>query len=133
MWFPTLIVALLWALALVGIFAIALHQRGPWGNIWSFFLAVFVFAWAAGVWVYPVGPAWWGVSWMPVICIGLLIALLLAAVPSGGRPSRRIRGEPVGSAESQETEEVVVGTLFWVFVVLMLLVIFGSYWHTPYI
>ena len=66
--------------------------------------------WAAGVWVAPVGPTHFGVTWLPFLMIAILLTLLIVAVaPRQGRSHR----------DEQEVErevEVGLGLFFWVLI-----------------
>jgi hypothetical protein len=100
--------ALVVALMLVVIFAVIFNIRPPGFGVAAFFVIVFLASWAGGVWMTPLGPTGWGVYWLPFLLVGLMVALLLAAVRmpppeestvelvnqhkrkgSGGRPQRQ--------------------------------------------
>lgn len=61
------------------IFAGLLGRSGPWASVPVFFAIIFLAAWAGGVWITPIGPALFGVYWLPFVVFGLIFALLLAA------------------------------------------------------
>lgn len=66
-------------LVFTAIFAGLLGRSGPWASIPVFFAIIFLAAWAGGVWIAPIGPALFGVYWLPFVVFGLIFALLLAA------------------------------------------------------
>lgn len=66
-------------LVFTAIFAALLGRSGPWASIPVFFALIFLAAWAGGVWIAPIGPALFGVYWVPFVVFGLIFALLLAA------------------------------------------------------
>ena len=72
--------ALIIALLLVLIFTIIFRAKPPdFGSV-AFFLIVFLSSWAGGIWLTPIGPVSWGVYWLPFLLVGVMVALLLAAV-----------------------------------------------------
>lgn len=123
--FAELLFAFAIALVLVVIFAYVLNRPGPWGAFIWFFVVVFLGAWAVGVWARPVGPAAWGVAWVPILFGALIIALIIAAIAPQEPP--RTRG--AAAEEREEREETAenaavagaVGAFFWV----LLIVLFG--------
>lgn len=117
---PELLTALFIGVLLVTFFAVILGRRGPWvrGESWGgvlwFFLVVFLAAWAVGTWADPVGPAFWGVAWVPFFFGALAFALLLAAL-SEPRPTTVIGERPDADA--------AVGAFTWFLVALFLVII----------
>lgn len=86
MFLATVLYALIFAALLTLIFTLALGRRGPWSSWLLFFIVVFLAAWAAGLWIYPVGPVLAGVSWLPILAAAFMVALLLAAMAGPVRP-----------------------------------------------
>ena len=128
--FGGIIGAIITAVVVAILFYFILKIKGPWSNFWTFFLLLFLSIWAASLWVSPMGPMYWGVAWVPLIFIGIIAALLLAAIP--------IRSEPKnGEFSNDATEEGLrrknygIGTatlsgVFWMFmVILMIAVVIG--------
>jgi hypothetical protein len=109
--------ALAVGLLLTVIFTAGFRTRGPWGVWWAFLLVVVLSAWVGGVWVRPVGPLLFGVNWLPLLSMGILFAVLLAAVVPFASP--RTRAEAVahardvgrGLAEQFETRQCFRGTV----------------------
>jgi hypothetical protein len=79
--FAHLMLALVMALVLSAIFALGFRRTGPWASVPLFFLIIFLASWAGGIWLAPVGPPLWGTYWLPFLMVGLVFALLLAAIP----------------------------------------------------
>lgn len=50
--------------------------------VWLFVLC-FLFLWSGSLWIAPVGPVWWGISWVPLFYLGLMTLLLALAFSSG--------------------------------------------------
>lgn len=53
------------------------HRHGVEAVI--FFLVIFLAAWGGGLWMSPVGPTLYGVSWLPFLLVALIVSLLLIA------------------------------------------------------
>jgi len=125
MFIADLLVAAIAGLCIVWIVSIAFGTKGPWNSLLWFFLVVSLFAWAAGVWIVPFGPRWGGVGGLPIICMGILIALILAA--AGPRTSRK-RLPP----KEQEFVDAnaAVDVLLWICMLCLLMFGIGHYaWH----
>ena len=127
------LLAFLIALVLTWFFSVAVGTTGPWPGFWVFFLVVLLFSWTVGLWVRPMGPALWGVYWLPYLVFGVVIALVIAAAtPNDGRPRR---GEPPvrvprsGTPEEAAAAEtaVAVGTFVWIALVVMAIAIAIGY------
>jgi len=83
------------AVGITLIYWFVLRKKGPWARFMPFFFVIFMGVWAASFWLHPFGPAIEGVSWVPMLFIGIIISLLLsAALPSSKRKK---------SAEDQES------------------------------
>lgn len=126
------------AILISALFYYAFNARGPWGSFWSFFLVLLLIIWAASLWVRPIGPMYWGVAWIPLFLVGLVFALLLAAIPTSDTGNEARRGEmideemPVDRAEVNRRQDLnrtaaTVSGLFWVFMVILLLIIIIGY------
>jgi hypothetical protein len=127
------IVAIIIALLLAILFSTAFGYSGTtWEGVMplflTFFLLIFLAAWAAGLWFAPFGPVLLGVAWLPILFVALLAALLLAAFTP-----QRSRGEPVPAEGTRAGEEVAVGisVFFWVAVVFLLGAIIAGYLLRP--
>lgn len=130
MFFWDLLVAIVVGFFLAVIFSFVFRRTGPWAGFLSFFLIVFLAAWAGGVWITPIGPAVFGVYWFPFLFVGLLFAFLLAAaIPS--RPPRSIK-EAEKQIEQRETVETVFDVFFWFFIGLLIIgIVTGYFWPRP--
>jgi uncharacterized membrane protein len=112
---PILVIALIFALVFSLIFSVGLRRSGPWPNFWIFFLIVFLTILTGGIWIIPVGPAVWGVYWVPMLFIAIIISLLLAAATPKRRP--RTRAEAIKQAEDEQDVEAVIGIFFWILII----------------
>jgi hypothetical protein len=119
------------ALLLTFLFTSVLGTTGPWRGFWPFFLVVMLFAWAASVWVPPVGPALIGAYWLAPLIFALAIAFVIAAAspPSRRRvPTERDAAAPAPAPET-ETAVAAVGLFMWIAVlVLVSSVLIGYLW-----
>ncbi|MFD2515214.1 hypothetical protein ACFSRY_15175 [Pontibacter locisalis] len=119
------IAVLLIAFIVGAVFYFLFKSKGPWGSFWTFFLVVLLGVSLAYVWVRPFGPVYWGVAFFPLLFIGLLFALLLAAAtPPGRNRNATRRGYSPGTPEdgqseiSPEDDRTVLGIFFWTAVIL---------------
>lgn len=130
MFFAEFIVALLIALLLSLALGLGLGWERPGaragiGSVIFLFVILFLITWAIGTWARPLGPAIWGVYWLPFLIGGVLIALLLAAVVPPGKP--RTRREAIEKAEMQTGAEAVLGAFFWVLIVAVAIAVIARY------
>ncbi len=131
MFISDLVVAFVVAFVLTVVFARMFRRHGPWESEFWFFVALFLATWAGGVWIRPFGPIIAGAYWLPFILMGILFALLLAAVTP-----RRQESAPRKSQESRDTEDakvaalertIAIGWLFWVFMLLLVTAVLLRY------
>ena len=95
------------------------------GGIAIFYVVIFLATWAGGLWIMPFGLAVAGVQWLPYLLIGLMVALLIAAV----MPDRRetyVRDEGTGE-RLQAASEIALGAFFWLLLVVLILAILAGY------
>lgn len=128
------IVAFVFALVLTWIFGAAVGTTGPWSGFWVFFVMVLLFTWAIGLWVRPLGPALWGVYWLPYVIFGLFVALLIAAAAPGDVRTRA-PGRPPAPGSTMPEDAAAAGTVIAVSVfvwialaVLALAILVGYVW-----
>lgn len=126
MFFADLVAALLVALLVWAIFAFAFRRPGPFAGVWVAFFLIFLAAWIGGAWANPIGPAAYGVYWLPFLFFALLFALLLAAIPS---PRRDVTVREVAAAENATA--AALGAFFRILVLFMILGIVAAYVFGP--
>lgn len=108
-----LLFALIVALIFTAVFAGGLRRPGPWAGWWWFFVIVLLAGMIAALWVEPIGPPLWGVAtWLPILWLALLFALLLAAASQPPPPVQR-RPPAVEGEEAATAATVVIGAFFW--------------------
>jgi len=108
--------SLLLAAAFGVLLSAAFRLRSPWAAPWALFLVLFLFTWAGGVWLAPMGPPVLGVHWMSFLLFGLFLMLLIAASSRPRLPRERHDEE---LAEELASEQAALGltAFFWVLVV----------------
>lgn len=122
-----LMFALFFALILTLIFASGIRRQG-WGvGLLIFFMILFLATWAGGVWITPFGPLWWGVSWLPYLFVGLLIALLLAALLPADRIRPRAGGGVRPEDRSQTETLATLDAFLWILMFGLLIAIIIAY------
>lgn len=116
------------------IFYFALGARGPWGTFWTFFLVLLFVIWAASLWIAPIGPVYWGIAWIPLFFVGLVFALLLAAIPASReedieatRTDVDLSQEEIERRRETNRTAATVSGFFWVFLVILLIAIIFGY------
>lgn len=128
MLFVHLLYALFFALLLTALFLALFKTRGPWSSTVLFFLVIFLAAWAGGVWLVPFGPAFWGAPFLPFLLVGLIFALLLAAMaPSERKDSTVELVEPHKIQEERASTAVALSLFFWVLLGLLVVMIIARY------
>lgn len=121
-----LLFALLAALLVTAVFAVGFRRTGPWTPLWSYFLVIFMAVWAAALWLRPAGPALWGVYWVPLLFMALVVALVLAAAEPRVPPAPEIR--PAAPEEPVRATGAVLGMFFWFLLAALLLAILAGYY-----
>lgn len=116
------------------IFYFALGVRGPWGTFWTFLLVLLFVIWAASLWVTPVGPVYWGIAWIPLLFVGLVFALLLAAIPTSReeeiettRTDIDLSQEEIERRRDTNRRAATITGFFWVFLLILLIAIIFGY------
>ncbi len=114
------------ALIIGSIFSFGFKRSGPWGVFWIFILLLFFAALAARLWVAPIGPVYYGFTWVPTIFFVFLFALLITA---SAEPNYRTGNLPPKKLSSEE-EEIkagpVLGIFFWIMMVFLLIAIIAG-------
>ncbi|QSE95895.1 hypothetical protein [Fulvivirga lutea] len=115
------------ALLITAISGLAFKTHGPWGSYWPSFLLTFLFIWVVSLWTEPVGPVYYGVSWVPIIFAGVIMAILLAAVtPPQLRRQRKIILKDNKEDRNPGTA-IALGILFWVVIIILIVGIIAKY------
>lgn len=116
-------------LSFVLVYPLRRRGPGPFEGLIFFFLILFLAAWAGGVWVRPIGPTAWNVSWVGFLLVGLIIALILASA----FPSRRPIVNPPADTTTETEAEVAVVTLGVFFFILLFAMLAAIILHYIYL
>ncbi len=132
MFFWHMVTAFVVAALLAVLLTATLGRRGPgpWAGFVFFFVLLFLATWAGGLWVLPWRPMMWGgVPWLSFLVVGVLVALLLAAL----LPGRVAEAPPVETREPTAAESAVagvglaVGVFFWLLMLGLVVAIVVNY------
>jgi hypothetical protein len=122
--------ALLFTLVFAVILGLGLRRR-KWGiDIWFFSLVLFLFTWAGGVWLSPIGPYAWGVPISSFFLVGLLVALLLAPIfpsPRETMPSPTGPSGGGGVSSGEKSKALVIDAFTWLVIAGLILAIVLAY------
>ncbi len=118
--------ALVMALVFTAVFALGFQRRGPWPNVLTFFLIVFLAAWAGSLWLSPAGPVFLGIYWLPIIMVALLFALLLSAMVPPRPPTQKV--ETISQVKQEERAvRRAYNVFFWTLLIGFLAIIVLGY------
>jgi hypothetical protein len=129
MFWKHLVMALIVSLGLSAIFiAIAgFRKGGPWNNFLPFFFVVFPASWAGGIWFSPLGPPIGDVYWLPYLIMGLIFALLLAAVTSPFPRDTIVQFVEAGEKTPEKKKDLVLGIYFGIMIFALVVLIVTRY------
>ncbi|HXL72387.1 MAG TPA: hypothetical protein VN963_02070 [bacterium] len=128
MFFADLFAALIVGVIIVFALSTAFGTKGPWGSLLWFFIIVALFAWTGGVWLRPYGPVWYGVSWIPIIVIGLFIAILLTAL-SPRNPRYPLSAQKKSKVIEERKADADV--FFWVLILCLVMLAMSHFFWFP--
>jgi hypothetical protein len=132
-------IEMLLALTLSIVLSIALTKLfyrkgpGPLSGFLFFIIMLFLFIWAGGVWLAPIGTPAWGVYWAGFVVIGFFAALLIAALSPDSRDELDSAVSDLREADLQgpDVKRTVIiagfSLIFWVIVALLLVAIISHY------
>jgi hypothetical protein len=120
--------AFLFGVVIVFALSRTFSTKGPWGGLLSFWIVVVLFAWVAGVWLRPYGPVWFGVGWIPIIFVGLLVAMLLTAVSPRERWNRFSGKKKSVAAENRKAD---VDVFFWILIFCLAMLAMSHFFWFP--
>lgn len=128
--FSEIIIVFFIALFIAGLFSYGFKRTGPWGGFWIFLLLLFLVAWAARLWVLPVGPVFWGFGWIATIFVVIIFALLVAAASgTANRPGEGMVVEKISAeGRTEETRPALgFGIFFWMLMLILVFAILMGY------
>jgi hypothetical protein len=125
-----MLVALLMAMVLAMILTAVLGRRaaGPGAGFLLFFLVLFLATWAGGLWLVPQGPNLWGVPIVSYVLVGLVLALILAAVSPPGRGAAETQNPAPDAEDTKAAAATAFGLMFWVTLAVLAIAIGVRYW-----
>lgn len=99
-------------------------RHTPDGSGWASGFLLFIFVglmmWAAFLWIPPAGPVVGDVAWVPLLIVGVLVALIFAVAS----PPRRGDTTQITSPERPAADpSAIFGVFFWVAVLILAIVI----------
>lgn len=107
------------------------YGKSPDSAISSFIFVFFILLfpiWLIGIWAVPMGPMVGEVSILPPLFGGLLLfLLLLTLIPIRSREEPGVEKEVMGEGARREVTTTAVGTVFWIFLGLALVLTALSY------
>ncbi len=118
-----LVVAVVFAAILV--YGFGRRAPGPMAGFLFFVAILFFSVWAGAVWITPIGPEIWGVPWMTMLLVGLIIAMIIGAVAA-----------PVPAEPTAPDQEGIAppssagwgcGLLFWLTIAVLLIAAVARY------
>jgi hypothetical protein len=124
--------ALVMALLFTAIFTLGFRRPGPWSSVLTFFVIVFLAAWAGSLWLSPAGPVFVGIYWLPIIMVALLFALLLSAMVPPRPPTQRV--ETISQVKQEEKAvQRMYNVFFWTLLAgFIAIIILGyAFRHAP--
>lgn len=97
-------------------------SKGPWNNLGTLFLVVFLITLAGGLWIGPRGPMLMDTAYIPYIIISGLIALLLSNFISyrSTEVMEPPEKEPTKGDPPQTADIAALGVAFWIFVIALI-------------
>ncbi len=127
LWLWSLIYAIILGIIFTLIFAVGISRSRRWDNILGFFAVIFLVGWAGSLWVIPYEPFLFGISWIPILILTLVVALILSAVLTSYYPK-------IEASMSDEREKVggsIIGTFFWIIIFILIVSIIVGYVLPP--
>jgi Ca2+/Na+ antiporter len=126
MTFSIIVFSAIFALIFAAMLALGFRRRGPGpaNGVLYLFLIIFMFTWAFGSWMKPIGPIHWDVSWLGYLLIAFFLMLLLGALIPPSTPRKRIISksdldEEVRKDKASTSVEVTFGIFFWFMIIAL--------------
>jgi hypothetical protein len=89
-----------------------------------FFIVLFMAAIFSQYWILPIGPIWWGITWIPMFFTVLIFALLFSIHP----PKRTLPKTDKSDTNNVAATDAGISTFTWVlFVALFIAIVAGFY------
>ncbi len=124
------IAAIFLSLLCTALLVLFFDHKGPWKSIWSIFLIILLGVWATAVWLDPIGPVYWGIAWIPLIFVALLLTMALVAATPSTEKKRKLRDRLMNIALVQDEKEKRIFTkniFFWSLLLFLVVCIVIGY------
>lgn len=111
------VLALLFAILLI--FGFSRKGPGPAGGLFFFLFIIFMFSWAFGSWISPVGPVNYGIPWLGYLFLAFAVTLVLGVVLPPSKPPFKASNEPISEYQLFEKQAttyplgITFGIFFW--------------------
>jgi len=113
------------AAMIIGFFFYSVFKiRGPWGSLWLFMLVLILVGLAAEAWITPIGPEFYGFTWIPTLFVILIFAILIAAASP---PRREVKADEVDKTDMDESI-IALSAFFWIFIIFLLIAVLAGIW-----
>ena len=105
-------------------------RKGVLPTILYLFILIFLFTWAGGIWLTPMAPTTWNISWLPFFIVGFIITLMLITLIP---PRWRRHRSTIEIIEKKEDERIdretakVLNIFFWVLLIILTITIIVRY------
>lgn len=118
------------------IFFYVFNKKGPWGSFRTFFIVILLCVWIASLWVQPIGPHFYGIAWITLSIVGLLAALILAAVPQSVHKKEPkimnikevdLNSESERRYQSFNRKTATISGIFWILMIILLIIVILGY------
>lgn len=121
------------ALLITLLFGIGFGRTGPWGSLIAFFVVLFLAVWAIAGWLVPTGPLLFGLAWIPILIIAVVIGLLLASMYPHNYRAPQVETISEVKAEEKQLERTTraLDFFFWFLVFLLIGIIILGFVLTP--
>jgi hypothetical protein len=89
----SILISLFFALVFTILLSYIFRRRapGPAGGAIFIFLILFMFTWAIGIMIDPLGPVFYGIPWVEYLLVAFAIMLLIGALLPRSRPEEQTR------------------------------------------
>lgn len=98
-------------------------MRRPWTGLLPLLLIILLASWAGGIWIPPFGPLLWGITWLPFLLSGLIVALIFAAA---GMPEKRESTVELVDPQKRQAQREGTRLVLNVFVSALILILLVS-------
>lgn len=98
-------------------------MRRPWTGLLPLLLIILLASWAGGIWITPFGPLLWGITWLPFLLSGLIVALIFAAA---GMPEKRESTVELVDPQKRQAQREGTRLVLNVFVSALILILLVS-------